>query len=538
MGSFALGRSARNSLQNATGAGQRIVASMPGLGVVVMVIALVLLTILLGAVVALGALQLTLLLTGLIMVVPFLLFISSKNMLPLLFAAVFVIQGLGQYFLQMRMLTWMATGMGALLFGRAILEIFFASPHKQVQPHPGAGRVVAAVSLYMAFYFFSMSLGSATPTQIVSAVRFALPMYGVMFAMYWFHWSTARLETLWWMIVAIMVIQLPFATYQHFFMMSKLGWDGVVGTMGSNMSPMLVIFSLSAALFVLARWSHGLTSGWKAGLTISVFLAIVLLGEVKAVVLWIPLGILIVLRRRVLRNILAFATFCIFITLFVVSTFTVYNALYWGEHAQGDSITEKFDSTSGYILDADGINYRTGEVSRMASMALWYNDPVPTVVERLVGYGPGASANNRGTGRGVVAQRYGILQLNASAVSLLLWDTGILGALAYASILLAILITGWKLTNRQNAPPEARAIADASFAVLILLMTTIVYNRLLMDESSAQLLFFFCAGCIVQLTRYPRVSAAIAADTNQPVRAHAGRVLHVMPTPAIKGARR
>lgn len=482
----------------------------PKMSAVAAVLGALLLTLLVGAVVALGAMQLTVLLTGLLVFIPTVLFVNTRMLLPLVFVVVFLVQGLAEYFFNLRMATWLATGLCGLFFMRALLELSNRTRlGKAAGEQANTGRyVILAATLYLLFYFYSLSLGSLRPMQVISTLRFALPMFGVLFALYWFQWTDRSLARLWTLVVLVALAQLPIVVYQHFFMISSMGWDGVVGSFGKGMSATLVLFSTAGLLYVLARWTRGLTSLPVLLFVTVVTMAVILFGEVKAVLFWLPVGALWVLRRRIFSNVIALVMYSCLALVFTAGTYTAYKTMYWGAaHGRDDTLAEKIDSISAYAVDPNNVNFRTGEVSRGASLALWYRDPRSSPMERLVGYGPGASATNS-TGQGIIAARYRPLAIAATSTASMLWDIGILGFIAYASILASGLVVGFRFVKPGTDPTQG-AIVDTSVAVLALLASTLIYNRSLFDEPTAQLLSFFCLGCIVHYARYaPQAGAA------------------------------
>lgn len=488
----------------------------PKASAAMMVLGAIFIALLMGAVVGLGAMQLTVALSGMLLFLPLLFLINTRVLMPLLLVTVFVIQGTAESAFNMRLATWLATMLCGLFFIRAILELTnrrgsTPAPSRQF---PGAGTVIAAASLYLLCYFFSLALGDATPIQILSTVRFTLPMFGVLFAFYWFNWQEERVTRLWWILVAITVLQVPVVVYQHFIMVSPLGWDAISGTFGSGMSAVLVLFALATLMFVMARWSRGLTStSVLVGVTTCV-LAVILLGEVKAALFWLPVGALWILRRRVLRNVVAFIMYSCLVLAFTASTYAAYKVMYWkAGAAHAETLSEKLDYISGYAIDPNNIDYRTGEVSRGATMMLWYRDSVSATKERLIGYGPGASASSSSTGFGVVAMRYRPLGIATTALAALLWDVGVVGALCYILFLVTGIVAGIRFVRRGTASPAMLSVVDASVGALGLLLTTVFYNRALLDEPTVQLLCFLSLGWIVQCCRYHDRSATPAAKS-------------------------
>ncbi|MDC8757607.1 hypothetical protein [Janthinobacterium fluminis] len=497
----------------------------PRFSLVLGVLAALLLAAFLGAVIALGSNQLTIVLAGVLIVVPVIFLVSTKDLLPLLFVYLLLVQGIGGSFFHLRLTTWMGSGFAFFFLCRTLMELsnFQRLRQTRARTGTGSGYVLAAAALYLLFFFFGLAIGHATTAQVISALRFGVPMFGVLLAMYSFELSQARINLLWTLILVACVCQVPVATYQHFFMMAVIGWDAVVGTFGIGMSPVLVLFSIISMTYAIARWMRGLMPVWLLAAILLVGMVNILLGEVKAVLFWLPLSFFLIMRKRVLKNVFAFLAYGFFLFVFVVGTFLAYKALYWGESGtSGNTLEEKLNHTGGYFFDPHEIKYSNGEISRGASLYLWYKDPVPGVLERLVGYGPGASATSDGTGMGVVAARYRPLRVNATALAALLWDVGILGTLSFAAMLLYGIVAARRYLARGQGTPEQDAIIDTSLVTLVLLMSTLIYNRNLVDELSVQLLCFFCLGCIVQLSRFGAAAAPAAAT---PARAGAGAVM-------------
>ncbi|MBB3119606.1 hypothetical protein [Pseudoduganella violacea] len=490
---------------------------LPSLGLTAVVLCLTLLALLLGAIIALGSIQMTITFSAMLLALPVLFMFSTRQLLPLLFVLTYLVQGAMVEFLHMRIGTWITSALAGLLLVRALLELLQLNRFKEGRPHADsrpATAVYFAGWIYLAFFMLSLSQGEATTLQRISALRFAIPMFGVLFALFWFRWPIQRLQMIWWLLLGMIVLQLPLVAYQHFVLATARDWDLVTGTFGHGLSAVLVLTTLAAMVYALARWQHGVSSHVLPALIVPTGLLILLLGEVKAIVFWLPLAIVIVLRRRVLRNVGTLIMYAVFALVFAVGTFSAYKAMYWGEKAvAGNTIEEKLERTGGYFFDVRQMNFRNGEVSRAASLYLWYTDPQPGVPERLIGYGPGASLTSAGTGKGVVAARYRTLSINSTAVTQLLWDVGILGCIAFLAFLGLGVAAGWRFMQSGRGNPQERAMVDTALTMLVLYGTTVIYNRSLLDEPTMQLLFFFCLGCIVQFWRFGSTAGRPAAHT-------------------------
>jgi len=425
-----------------------------------------------------------------------------------LFILTFLIQGSAVYFLRLRPAAWLAFGLAILFFCRALLDLVMQKrQHHRMREGDGSSVEIAAI-LFLSAFVISLVFNRIPKTQIFSSVKAMLPMFSVLFALYWFRWKESHLETSWRMMFWVVLIQVPVVLYQHFFIASATTFDSIVGTFGGNPgfggnSAIMVFFCVLAMGYAAARWNAGQMSG-KAMAALQVLgFAIILLGEVKAAFVWLPIMLAWVLRRRILRSFAAFIGFAILIAAFAGTTYTVYQSLYWGKKLQSaHNVAERFDRGGGYFFDPNNVNYRTGEISRAASLALWARDPLASTPRRLVGYGPGASKPSGLLGAGEVAKRYQPLHLDATALGILLWDVGLLGALAYGSMLLFALLAAWRYVRRKQGSVAQLALADTCVAAMLLFLMMLVYNRALMDEPTAQLLLMMCMGTIVQLCRF------------------------------------
>jgi hypothetical protein len=425
-----------------------------------------------------------------------------------LFILTFLIQGSAVYFLRMRPAAWLAFGLAILFFCRALLDLV-VHKRESLRMHKGDGSSVAIASmLFLAAFAISLVFNRVPKGQIFASIKAMLPMFSVLFALYWFRWKEQHLEMSWRLMFWVVLVQLPVVAYQHLFVATATTFDSIVGTFGGTPgwggnSAFLVFFTVLAMGYAAARWEAGQMSGKAlAGLLLAGF-AIILLGEVKAAFVWLPVIMGWVLRRRILRSITAFIAFALLLTAFVGTTYAVYESLYWRKDVQtARTLEERLDRSGGYFFDPNNINYRTGEVSRAASLAIWWRDPLATVPHRLVGYGPGTSKPSGLLGAGQVAKRYMPLHIDATAMAVLLWDVGVLGALAYASMLALALLAARRFVRDGRGTPGQRALVDTCLASMPLWLLMLVYNRALMDEPTAQLLLMMCLGTVVQLCRF------------------------------------
>jgi hypothetical protein len=190
----------------------------------------------------------------------------------------------------------------------------------------GDGSTVEiAALLFVAAFVVSLVFNRVPKSQIFSAVKAMLPMFSVLFALYWFRWKEGHLETSWRMMFWVVLVQVPVVLYQHFFVASATTFDSIVGTFGGTPgfggnSAIMVLFTVLAMGYGAARWQAGLMSGKAMWAFQAIGFAIILLGEVKAAFIWLPLVLAWVLRRRILRSFAALLGFGILLAAFVGTT--------------------------------------------------------------------------------------------------------------------------------------------------------------------------------------------------------------------------
>lgn len=439
------------------------------------------------------------------------LIVTTNGFLHLMFWVVFVIHGSAMYFGGIMTARWVATGVAILFVFRVLMDMALKRRTQEyIRPEKEGYGVLIATLLYLVVYGGSVLMNRPGAGQLISAVKSNLPMFGVLATFMWFYWKPEQMEKLWKLTIWILLIQLPVTFYQHFFIMSKRanGWDSVVGTFGGTpliggLSWLAAFFVIISMAYVLACWNRGIMRGRTAVLICLAGLGVIMLGEVKASFLWMPFCAFLVLRKRIMKNMVSAISFAVISVALMGGIYAAYKTFYWADTTAKAKLHDDQALEGEYFFDPNNVNWRTGEIGRGASLAIWVDDRAASLPTRLVGYGPGASKGAGPVGGGgPVAKRYKPLSIDATAAAMLLWDVGLIGTLAYTGIIVCGILTGWRYIRRGEGSARQLAMAEASTAALCLFFTMLIYNRTLLDEPTVQLLFMFCLGCVVQLARY------------------------------------
>jgi hypothetical protein len=288
--------------------------------------------------------------------------VGFQMQLYVLLVVTFLIQGSLMYFAGLRSATWVAVGMAAMFFCRLLFELVLRTiPRTDLIPdHPRGVPLIVAATLFLACFGASLVMSKISFTQIATSFKAVLPMFGVLFAMFWVRWGD-RVEKMWQISMVIFLVQLPVVALQHVVYAVNRNFDSVVGTFGGTPgaggnSAILVMFTIIIMGYIVARWNEGLISFKKMAWLSVIGVIIILLGEVKASFIWLPLVMLCVLRKRILKNVVAAAGYAVFVSIFMIGTYQVYNVLYWKQSLdKAVTVEDKFNAGGGYFFDTHNI---------------------------------------------------------------------------------------------------------------------------------------------------------------------------------------
>lgn len=459
----------------------------------------------LGLIASSGAFVISMLAAGMLVGLLTLL-LPAHYFLGLILISTFAIQGNLFYFLRLNQAQWIPY----LLCLIAIFKINFPiskTSNAEKQPRtPLSNLPIIFLALYFICMIFSISMNLSRMEQVIVGLKNAIPIWMVAFLIIQTNQIDKISPLVWRIIYGIFYLQVPLVLYQHFVIVPSrpdrtTAMDAVVGTFGGlieggGASSTLVAFAIFVLIFESAKFTRGLSSRWHFGLVASTAAVIILSGEVKAAFIWLPMCVFYVLRKRIFKNPFVFLTSVSATLIFLFGLFAAYDAMYWQQRDQksaGDRI-ERMQ----YFFDTKNIDYRTGEVSRGASFALWFNDSNTGLAHRLFGYGAGASRISATGGLGDVAKRFAPLSVAATTVAALLWDAGVVGLFCFASVVLTSLIYAMRLSNEKRLSELDRAQMEAWGALLLIMCTVLIYNRTLIDEPSTQMLLALAVGFVVQ----------------------------------------
>lgn len=443
-----------------------------------------------------GVLMLALFATPILFIVP------STLILFLLLALSLVLAGVSTYFFKAS-IQWVVYLTG--LAGYFVLVFQLISTSKKQTAVPLAFTFLA---LYVLSLAFSTAISPPGPYHLLVSIRDYFFLMSAYFLVARMELTETLLKKLWLFLWVCALIQVPVVLYQFFFVaasrVDQTKWDAIVGTFsgsqeGGGDSGNLAIFMFAVLVLTIALNRRGLVAPWKLLVLIISVLIFTAVAEVKvAFVLLAILGLWMLLEKA---NTALFSR-----VLVSVATALVMGGLLWSyaEFRQYDgakqygTAEERLELSLSYSLDPDSVQAISGSMGRTAALVFWgsKNSLSSNPLTFLVGNGAGSTVVSR-QGYGEVAKRYFPLAVSPSAISALLWDTGLIGTTFYLLFVLTGFVHAWGARRDARLQPWMKGYTSAAIPILAFYTLSLPYNKGLISNSPpTQLMFFLFLGIV------------------------------------------
>lgn len=407
----------------------------------------------------------------------------------------------------------LASGIGAkALWGVVLLAVMLLLP--VLLTMLSRPRLPLFMWLYLAFVGLSIVI-SVVQANGVSSLIVGLKRYhqaigiALAIAVLPLNWKDDRRlgQILGW----IALLQLPFVLFEAVFLVpirvarSAIGegsdvTDVIAGTFGANLvggSPNaeMVVFVLIMLAMAWARWREGILTRSKLVLFIIAMLPCIGLGEVKFVVVLVPLMALVLYKEDVVSNPGRFLP-----VLAVVGLMTVaFSYLYFG-YFSGSTVDNGVNDMIRY--NVTDVGYGKMYLNRTTVLTFWWqHQGLHNPMGLLFGHGAGSSywngdPNTPGGWLGTKYANYGIALTTASA---LLWDVGVVGTLLFLSVFLLAFIHAGKLYKvEENA--EVRSILLGIRAALVAFIAFIPYSSTMLSILPFQIIIAIVLGYLARIS--------------------------------------
>lgn len=481
---------------------------------------------LVGIAAGLGSLYLSVLI-GSLMIVPWVLLMPTTWLVGILVFMAVVGAGCLQYFARVGQAHWIPTLLLATLLVRAAFDSLRVTPRAPSRPTFGA--LAICLIAFAVLVVVSALVNASDPMQVLVGFRhYIFPLALVVAVL------TAGASLKYWAQMArgvpcLMVLQLPLCLYQYFFVEKARGakvfgavgiaWDAVVGSFGGNpdgggASGALAVFLSFGLAYTLVLRREGLISRRLAGWAVFAAVVSCLLAEIKVIVVFVPLSMLLVYRRSVLRSPVILIGWLVGILAMTGVLLAAYQFLHYGASTKRYEQTwsDKLDEASHSETDLRFYNRLTGEVSRVGGLVLWADENLVHAFgpQALVGWGPAASKTSTLFGAGPAARTHQY-NLTTSSGTQLLWDLGLGGFGAFGLACVLALVSGVREAARLR-PHAAAYAALGEFCALgcLIGLAGLLYNGDAINNPAVQILLALCMGLGLWLPRQQPGPAASA----------------------------
>jgi hypothetical protein len=440
-----------------------------------------------GVLSALGRPEVTAILVGLVVVA--LVMSSRVAVFWFVLAGALVFTGLAQLYLP---------GSGAryvryvVPLASFVLLLHWFSDWLRQLPRPAGEPMPGPAAWALAFAgtgLVSVLVNLSDPAVALLGARNYLQMGVFFLCLVFLRWRHDRLDRqLVRAMVALGLLQLPFALHQYFYLVpQRIGLGGgivpvdiVAGTFGANLlgggaNSLLAAYQIIVVAVLLAMWKNNVLPLWRLVPLLLLLLAPLLVNQAKVAVLYLPLAFLVLFRRDFLVKpgkflIAAGGTAALFALLMTALMLTHPSGRLHSWEELVDFVVERQTAP----ISERGEDYNA--LSRWTALTFWAEEhATANPVNTLVGHGLGASREHEGDDafpRTLAERRYPGLGIGYTAVSSLLWDTGVVGLVAVLGMFASgFLMAGWLARHHRDRDPRRCALFEglqAGIAVLAL----------------------------------------------------------------------
>ena len=390
------------------------------------------------------------------------------------------------------------------------------------------------LALYLTFIILSLcatDLQSGIVTAIVG-FKNELALSLVMFCMLLGMFRESQLHRLTQLFYWLFYVQFPLAIYQVLVVVPKRvalrgedeKWDSVVGTfggdpMGGGNTAAMGMFCLLIMLLKVSEFKHGICSfkSMAAHIVLAFFLCVV--GEVKFVILlspfllallWIMPAYVSGISKVTLRSLMIIAAGMV-VLIFAAITILAsnYSSAFGGDPTK--SALSVFIDSLGYIFDTNYI-MESGELGRFTTIFFWLkHNELFGPGGMLFGYGLNATNSGSTVSPGYIGAWYHLI-LDSTALSMMLWEVGIIGVILFIAMIASILIgmrpkETFSRYDLKREDLQLLSSAPAFYVFAIGCLLSLPYSQILMIIPMLQFLLWLALGALIVIHRSVRLNS-------------------------------
>jgi hypothetical protein len=288
--------------------------------------------------------------------------------------------------------------------------------------------------------------------------------------------------------------------------------DRIGGTFGSGIGEIggnaeLAMFQVTQMFVVFALVKYK-SIRFGTGVALSLwFLVPLYFTATKAVIVMIPLGMIVLyLKEMRARPVVFTGVMIVALSFSAILTYAYFSSVknYYSVSAYAPDTFEDFVQDSiAYNVEDRGER----ELNRTTSLVYWldHHSITSNPLATLFGHGLGAAKmSGQVFGRLYYTSEHRGKSLGVTLLARLLWEAGLLGALLYTFIFVALFVLAGRLAKEVSIPVLHRAFLSGYQASLVVLIISIPYKKSLVNSQSFAAYSMFLVGYILFWYRYQR----------------------------------
>lgn len=432
---------------------------------------------------------------------PALLFITSELILFIMLFFGLILDGVFEYFFNI-VIHWSVYILGLVGYFICLVAATRNDP-KSLQNVIGRGVSLPIIFFILFIVCLTISTINARPGlyHLIISIRDYFFLMSAYLIVVRIKLNDEFLKRLWRFLYFCALVQLPFILYQFLFIarnrLDATRWDAIVGTFigtksGGGDSGGLTIFLFSVLVLSIELRKSGAVSKGNLLTILLTIITFVAVAEVKvAFVLLSLIAIWNLVGAKKVSLFIRLATFSGFMVFFIGLTWFYDEFRQDTSSTQAKTAEERLEKTLRYTIDPTLVD-QSNTVGRIASVVLWgtKNSVARDPLSFFIGNGAGSIVMTR-EGLGMIAKKYYPLRMDINAVTVLLWDSGLVGAISYGFFVLLILRNAISSRNDETSSIWLNGYLAAIPQILFFYCLSLFYNKGMIANSPATQLIFF-----------------------------------------------
>ncbi len=431
----------------------------------------------------------------------FLLLLPAQWLLLTLLAVAFVVVGVVGYTARISQIHWLPYIFGLVVWLHVLVELALRRAPR-TGPWP---FVLWAFLIYVLMLGVNALTNPQAPGIYLIAAKNYLFLLGVFLAAFTLIREPRSYERIWTFLLVVALLQLPAVIYQYVVVGGRItaagghGWDAVSGTFGGTetggQSGFMGLYLVLMLVLLMALMRQRQMS-WRLALPLGLLCLIpILMAEVKAVYLvFLPLALAVFFRRAMLGNPLKAIAGTVGMVALLAAFIQADEILHFKGVKQDRTVLQVIEDAVTLDTDPEHTRVRTGEMGRTALLTLWWrHHDARSAHQMLFGHGLG-SMRISSFYVGEVQKLYPRQRLDKHALSMLLWDIGLVGALAFVVLLAAGARLSLRLSRHEGVPGRHRAYLETGGILLVMALASLFYSRAVVDHHAMIVLVMLSLG--------------------------------------------